>query len=1761
MSATSDSDAAAEPPRRPPPSRQKRHKRRRHYQRRSSASEYRFTLDWGSDSDSTDCEPLSSESSTGSDTVSSSASYSMVNLEELDEVGASFRVCGPSQSAPALLPKQDIPLEYPRPALTPRRYQLEILQRAKETNVIAVLDTGAGKTLVAALLVKETLQSLHNVEMAEKSTRASSVLPHSSPSFNVVSSRIISAVDPEVDASLASNQFVDSSQLASLDAGVESEVAKTVSELSSCSADTLENTQVENLTLDTGKQHLSQMHTSSDRKPHSLGESSPENGAHVLPANEPDNRPGPSTSNDSREADSEFPLEDLTNSASTLFNITKNTLPTKQVVFVVHRVALVPQQAKVLRSVLPPEHRVAVFYGEKSGDDWSSSEWIHKLRSKTVLVMTAQILLNLLRHGILDMQNVSLLILDEVHHATGNHPFSRIFVEFYHTIPKGRPRPRVFGMTATPVKRKAQASSELNCLYGMCALEATLDAKIVTLSDDHNKEFDEHVPKPEELVLTYHGKREGEDVDEFQDYELESRVLSKFERYNNPEQYRLVGKKVMEGNEVKAISSSGSETEDISSFQADEMKVILHVCRKLGIMAAHDFAVRLSQASGVDPQKVVTELLSDCGPAQMDSGGMPEKVSKLLDLLFSEWLRCEEGANASNPAPDGADVFRCIVFIHERSCALALAWLINTVFQHLNKNSLRAKSVVGCHSTESLVRMSRSRLIRTVEEFRNGDFGILVATNVVEEGLNVPACRLVVSFDVVKSPTAYVQARGRARKRNARYVVFVEERNRKCFEAFLAARRGADLMNQVAKGNSLSEGEKESLRASYLADNIVKEEMLCSFTTNAKVGPTQAVCLLEKYCSIKSSQWDVDNLRPEYVVTEESNGFLATVKINKKSGIDGGFCTEPQKTETLARRHAALDAYRKLYEIGEVDSYLLPRRPSRSQRVLRTAGLKPETGMRIRPVKSGRRREREVPSKASKKDKRVRRCNIIHPSVLQLEASDSKCQIQADNNQDSPSVGPEATIQVEPSCSTPYGSPEKVPTKLYMYVVELDCDMSGMAWYESHKDEHFALLVREQLPDEDLTAVRCPTGRKLLSLVFQKEIQWSVDLHKKAQKYVLFLQLCLWGRTPGSLKALEVEAEEKERGSVAGFLLMPLTKTSHHDYMIDWKSVDRAINLKWRKKPNREEGIGNPQTFEHALVCSSHEDFDRVYVTGCADHELRADSTVEGYLNADMYKTFADYYRDRHDVILENGTQAMLPGSSVRSTMNQLTISFFMLPPEICNLIPISPHACFITSMLPAWQTFLAIRNCWRKNSVKECPAAFLSFAKALQPNISYVTKGVADLSYERLEFLGDAVLKVLFSMVTFVGNPSESEGILSDIRDIEVSNQRLADLAMQMKLHDCVAFSGVSQNVRSWPWFWASQTGDQIRISEKVLADCVEALLGVQYLHGGMKLVTAFVDKHKLMPGASRILGFTMGSDANGVVLPVPPMGPGDKRYEADSISKVEEILGYTFRDKRHLVIALTHGSFENGYITSYQRYEYLGDAIIGFLLLSHFFNEYPSFSPGELTSLRGPALSNDLFARVIVSKGIHRSFWYDCAPLKREIEKFAKLVANEEDDDEDVCKTMTVPKVLGDLLESIVGAIVVDKGMRLDGVQEIVLRLMEDELNRFANPSKFRRNPISELVCIVQKRFRTKGPKYLYLDNISDLEKICVVLVEDKGIGKGVGPTRRIARRRASVAALNALIESSAEGSEVDQQIEECPNDEDTKLEITRNPSQCMG
>ena len=75
----------------------------------------------------------------------------------------------------------------------------------------------------------------------------------------------------------------------------------------------------------------------------------------------------------------------------------------------------------------------------------------------------------------MQMSEVALMILDECHHCKKKHPANLIMQQFWHPAP-ARMRPRIFGMTASPVDTKKACAGVFQGLFA--ELEANLGAKV-----------------------------------------------------------------------------------------------------------------------------------------------------------------------------------------------------------------------------------------------------------------------------------------------------------------------------------------------------------------------------------------------------------------------------------------------------------------------------------------------------------------------------------------------------------------------------------------------------------------------------------------------------------------------------------------------------------------------------------------------------------------------------------------------------------------------------------------------------------------------------------------------------------------------------------------------------------------------------------------------------------------------------------------------------------------------------------------------------------------------------------------------------------------------------------------------------------------------------------------------------------------------------------------------------------------------------------
>jgi len=245
--------------------------------------------------------------------------------------------------------------------------------------------------------------------------------------------------------------------------------------------------------------------------------------------------------------------------------------------------------------------------------------------------------------------------------------------------------------------------------------------------------------------------------------------------------------------------------------------------------------------------------------------------------------------------------------------------------------------------------------------------------------------------------------------------------------------------------------------------------------------------------------------------------------------------------------------------------------------------------------------------------------------------------------------------------------------------------------------------------------------------------------------------------------------------------------------------------------------------------------------------------------------------------------------------------------------------------------------------------------------NLSHVLTAIttpiaqANTDYQLYEFFGDSVLKFTVSCHLYFTEPTWNEGKLSENRDKLIKNRRFALAALDVGLDSFLLIDRFTP--RKWDAPRIGQkttyTAKERQISMKVLADVVEALIGAAYMDGGLHKAQACL--HRFLP---EITHFTSAFSS---VLGRADRGTGN----LVNPHRMTSLLGYTFKDAYILTEALTHASCEYDTMTqSYQRAEYLGDAVLDMVVLS-VLAAHPELLPeGKMTLIKHAVVNANLLA-----------------------------------------------------------------------------------------------------------------------------------------------------------------------------------------------------
>lgn len=332
--------------------------------------------------------------------------------------------------------------------------------------------------------------------------------------------------------------------------------------------------------------------------------------------------------------------------------------------------------------------------------------------------------------------------------------------------------------------------------------------------------------------------------------------------------------------------------------------------------------------------------------------------------------------------------------------------------------------------------------------------------------------------------------------------------------------------------------------------------------------------------------------------------------------------------------------------------------------------------------------------------------------------------------------------------------------------------------------------------------------------------------------------------------------------------------------------------------------------------------------------------------------------------------------------------------------------------------------------------------------------------NYERLELLGDCFLKMATSISLFSLHPDNDEYRYHVDRMILICNKNLRNNGVKLKLYEYIRSRGF--NRRGWypeglvlTKGKSAKAQDSHELGDKTIADVCEALIGAA-------LLTSHDSNN--MDGAVRAVTELVSSQNHNVTKYCDYYKLYNRpKYQTDVATaaqrnlarQVEEEHAYHFKYPRLLRSAFIHPSYPFSYehIPSYQRLEFLGDALLDMACVNFLYHEFPAYDPQWLTEHKMAMVSNQFFGALCVSLGFHRHILLFNATFQNQIGDYVTDITEAriqaEEDAVRAGKTRgecspdywtsvrQPPKCLPDIVEAYVGALFVDSEYNYNEVE----------------------------------------------------------------------------------------------------------------------------
>uniref|UniRef100_A0A803NSH9 Endoribonuclease Dicer homolog 1 n=1 Tax=Cannabis sativa TaxID=3483 RepID=A0A803NSH9_CANSA len=1242
-------------------------------------------------------------------------------------------------------------------------------------------------------------------------------------------------------------------------------------------------------------------------------------------------------------------------------------------------------------------------------------------------------------------------------------------------------------------------SSQVDCAIKIRNLESKLDSTVCTIKD--RKELEKYVPMPSERVVEYDKAATLWSLHE-QIKQLEVEVEEAAKSSSRRSKWQFMGARDAGAKEeLRQVYGVSERTESDGAVNLiQKLRAVNYALGELGQWCAYKVA-----------QSFLAALQND------------ERANYQLDVKFQESYlskrsdEIEEGELLTIHAVSGGEHVDVIIgaAVADGKVTPKVQSLIKVLLSYQHTDDFRAIIFVE----------------RVVSALVLPKVTLLVATSVAEEGLDIRQCNVVIRFDLAKTVLAYIQSR----------VVL------------------------------------ESTGRLYIDVREVE-------STGAVVSLNSAVGLIHFYCSqLPSDRYSI--LRPEFVmVRHEKPGGPTEYSCKLQlpcnapfETLEGPICSSMR----LAQQAVCLAACKKLHEMGAFTDMLLPDKGSGEEKKRLTRGEwilsgkevcnNPKLHLFMYDVKCVNAGYSKDPFLTRVSDFALLFGNELDAEVLSM----SMDLFIARTMTTKASLVFRGSIDITQS---QLASLKSFHVRLMSIVLDVDVEPSTTPW-----DPAKAYLFVPVVSDKSVDPIKEIDWDQVEKIIGTDA--WGNPLQRaRPDVYLGTNERTLGGDRReygfGKLRHGMAFGQKSHptygiRGAVAQFDVVKASGLVPDRGAVE---MQRHVDPSPKGKLIMADTSTSAEDLIGRIVTAAHSG-KRFYVDSIC-YDMTAENSFprkEGYLGPLEYSSYAHYYKQKYGVELMYKQQPLIRGRGVSYCKNLLSPRFehaegesdesvdktyyVFLPPELCLLHPLPGSLVRGAQRLPSiMRRVESMLLAVQLKHMINYPVPASKILEALTAASCQET-----FCYERAELLGDAYLKWVVSRFLFLKYPQKHEGQLTRMRQQMVSNFVLYQYALSKGLQSYIqadSFSpsrwaapgvlpvfdedtkdgesslfdqGRSSNKntheKNQPWDELEDDvmedgeleGDSSSyrvLSSKTLADVVEALIGVYYVQGGK-----YAANHLM-----KWIGIEVEFDPDQIDCPGKPSNIPETVLRNVNFDALEGALNIKFRDRGLLVEAITHASRPSSGVSCYQRLEFVGDAVLDHLITKHLFFTYTNLPPGRLTDLRAAAVNNENFARVAVRRNLHVHLRHGSSALEKQIRDFVKEVQVEfsrpgfNSFGLGDCKA---PKVLGDIVESIAGAIFLDAGRQT----AVVWKVFEPLLDPMVTPETLPMHPVRELQERCQQQAEGLEYKATRNGNLATVE----VFVDGIQVGIAQNAQKKMAQKLAARNALVALKEKeSAEAKE---------------------------